>query len=85
MIGLFVLGLVAGVILTVLVGWIVLPILNRPKMAPADHTAILPAEIYQSIKEMAVVQGKTPSQIEFDLIVERMDELKEDYKSHDRR
>lgn len=83
MIGFF-LGLFFGVI-PISIMWMAINEMDAPDKRPVDSSEIMPADRYQQIKEMAEVQDKSVIQLENELIIQRLDELKEDFKKHDNR
>lgn len=80
----FFLGLCFGAI-PVSVMWIAINEMDSYDKTPEDKSAIMPADRYQQIKEMAEAQDKSTGLLEKELIIQRLDELKEDFKSHDNR
>lgn len=80
----FFLGVFCGAI-PVSVMWIAINELDSYDKTSEDKSAIMPADRYQQIKEMAESQDKSTALLEKELIIQRLDELKEDFKSHDNR
>lgn len=80
----FFLGLCFGAI-PVSVMWIAINEMDSYDKTPEDKSAIMPADRYQQIKEMADAQDKSTGRLEKELIIQRLDELKEDFRRDDRR